>query len=113
MYLEINLPVLTSGTTAAWVHSIGLVLIQEVYIEIGGQKIDDQYGNWMYIWNELTQTANQYDNYQVMIGNTVALTTAAARIEAATLHVPLEFWFNRNIGLALPLIALQSTVCCC
>lgn len=108
MYLEVDLPALvTTGGTAAWTRSIGLVLIQEVYIEIGGQKIDDQYGNFMYIWNELTQSANQYDNYQVMIGNTPALTTPAATIGAATLHVPLEFWFNRNIGLALPLIALQ------
>lgn len=112
MYLEIDLPALvTTGGTAAWTRSIGLVLIQEVYIEIGGQKIDDQYGNFMYIWNELTQSANQYDNYQVMIGNTPALTTPGASISAATLHVPLEFWFNRNIGLALPLIALQLTVC--
>lgn len=112
MYLEIGLPALiTTGGTAAWTRSIGLVLIQEVYIEIGGQKIDDQYGNFMYIWNELTQSANQYDNYQVMIGNTPALTTPLASIAPATLHVPLEFWFNRNIGLALPLIALQLTVC--
>jgi len=108
MYLEIDLPTLaTSGGTAAWTHNIGLVIIQEVYIEIGGQKIDDQYGNWMYIWNELTQTAEQYDNYQVMIGNTPALTTPSASVAGAVLHVPLEFWFNRNIGLALPLIALQ------
>lgn len=108
MYLEVQLPALvTTGGTAAWTRSIGLVLIQEVYIEIGGQKIDDQYGNFMYIWNELTQSANQYDNYQVMIGNTPALTTPLATVNAATLHVPLEFWFNRNIGLALPLIALQ------
>jgi hypothetical protein len=108
MYLEIDLPQLVATTgTAAWTRSIGLVLIQEVYIEIGGQKIDDQYGNWMYIWNELTQSAEQYDNYQVMIGNTIALTTQAATVSGATLHVPLEFWFNRNIGLALPLIALQ------
>lgn len=113
MYLEIDLPTLTtSGGTAAWTHNIGLVIIQEVYIEIGGQKIDDQYGNWMYIWNELTQTAEQYDNYQVMTGNTPALTTPSASVAGAVLHVPLEFWFNKNIGLALPLIALQSTVCC-
>ena len=27
--------------------------------------------------------------------------------ESETLHIPLRFWFNRNPGLALPLIALQ------
>ena len=43
----------------------------------------------------------------VMIGNTTTLTTAALTIPATTLYIPLQFWFNRNPGLALPLIALQ------
>lgn len=108
MYLEIDLPSLvTTGGTAAWTHNIGTTIIDEVYIDIGGQKIDNQYGVWLYIWNELTQSASQEDNYNVMIGNTPALTTASATVAAATLHVPLQFWFNRNIGLSLPLIALQ------
>lgn len=43
-----------------------------------------------------------------MVGNTIALTgTGLSRTEATTLYVPLQFWFNRNPGLALPLIALQ------
>ena len=42
-----------------------------------------------------------------MIGSTAALTTAALNIPAATLYIPLQFWFCRNAGLALPLIALQ------
>lgn len=108
MYLEIGLPSLvTTGGTAAWTHNIGTTMISEVYIEIGGQKIDDQYGIWLYIWNELTQTAEQVDNYSVMIGQVPSLTTEAATVAAKTLHVPLQFWFNRNVGLALPLIALQ------
>lgn len=41
-----------------------------------------------------------------MVGNTVALTTPASTIAAATLYIPLQFWFCRNVGLALPLIAL-------
>lgn len=110
MYLEIQLPELTGTGTQAWTHNIGTTIIDEVYIEIGGQKIDDQYGTWMYIWNELTQSKGQEDNYNVMIGNTPALTTEVATVAAATLHVPLQFWFNRNIGLALPLIALQLKI---
>jgi hypothetical protein len=42
-----------------------------------------------------------------MIGSTVALTTPATSIPAARLYVPFQFWFCRNPGLALPLIALQ------
>ena len=107
MYLQIDLPALTGTGTQAWTHNIGTTMIDEVYIDIGGQKIDTQYGTWLYIWNELTQTEGQADNYNVMIGNTPELTTEASSIAAQTLHVPLQFWFNRNIGLALPIIALQ------
>jgi len=45
-----------------------------------------------------------------MIGNTTALTGATASpntLPQTTLYIPLQFWFNRNPGLALPLIALQ------
>ena len=42
-----------------------------------------------------------------MIGNTTTLTTPSLTIPTSTLYVPLQFWFNRNPGLALPLIALQ------
>ena len=64
----------------------------------------------MNIWNELTQTAEQADGYDSMVGGPNSpLTTAGASVAAATLYVPLQFWFCRNAGLALPLIALQLT----
>ena len=44
-----------------------------------------------------------------MIGDVPELTTMTAdAIPAYTLYVPLQFWFNRNTGLALPLIAIQE-----
>ena len=76
-------------------------LIQEMYIvgnqasftsvevEIGGQKIDKHYGDWMTIYDELFET-----NWGLK---------DAVKGE----FTPLRFWFNRNPGLALPLIALQ------
>ena len=100
-YLQIDLPALTANTgkTVAWTRNIGHVLIDEVSVEIGGATIDKHYGIWFTIWNELTQVAEKEDGYNVMIGNTTALTTQAAAIPAATLYVPLLFWFNRNPGL--------------
>jgi hypothetical protein len=98
---------------------VGHNLIDTVYVEIGGQTIDTHYGDWLNIWNELTQTAEKEAGYNTMIGNTIALTTKTYDIStgtstsnstgtaAATLYVPLQFWFCRNPGLALPLIALQ------
>jgi hypothetical protein len=106
--LEVDLPALSMSTgTVAWTRNVGHVLIDYVTIEIGGQEIDKHYGDWLQIWNELTQTAEKIDGYSVMIGNTTALTTQASTIDATRLYIPFQFWFNRNTGLALPLVALQ------
>ena len=84
----------------------------------------------MHIWNQLTMTSEQQRGYNKMIGNTTQLTfitdpsfadvdgpcesgaptqVCAPRnaLPETTLYVPLLFWFCRNPGLALPLIALQ------
>lgn len=61
----------------------------------------------MHIWEELTQTKEHEDGFNVMIGNTTQLTTEAASIPSTTLYIPTKFWFNEHVGLALPLIALQ------
>lgn len=110
-YLQLVLPSVTlSAGTVNWTRNIGHAIIDYVNIEIGGQEIDRQYGDWLNIWNELTLTAEHEDGYSVMIGNTTALTgntTAQNTLPQTNLVVPFQFWFNRNPGLALPLIALQ------
>jgi hypothetical protein len=79
----------------------GLRVINYVEIEIGGQKIDKHYSHWMYVWNELSLPKSKRNGYNKMVGNT------GGSLNAQTLYIPLEFWFCRNVGLALPLIALQ------
>ena len=132
---EINQSMATSGSDgvyARWLNYIGEQLIAQVEVEIGGQRIDRQYGDWMHIWNQLTMSKEQQKNYWKMIGNTTQLTyitdptfasvsgpCAAAggpaqvcaprnALPETTLYIPLQFWFNKNPGLALPLIALKS-----
>ena len=114
MYLEVDLPVVeTPGSTSnVWTYGVGNALVKQAEIEIGGQLIDRQYGDWMNIWTELTMPAGKRDGYDNMVGNSVAttaITQTGALSSASTqrLYVPLQFWFNRNPGLALPLIALQ------
>ena len=65
MYLQADLPALSSGTTAAWTRNIGNVMIKDVELEIGGSKIDKHYGDYLHIWNELTQCAEKEDGYNV------------------------------------------------
>ena len=119
-----------SGVYARWLDCPGEQLISQVEVEIGGQRIDRQYGDWMHIWQQLTLTCDQEDGYNKMIGNTTQLTfitdplfadvdgpcdssapdaVCAPRnaLPETTLYVPLQFWYCRNPGLALPLIALQ------
>lgn len=107
VYLQLELPTLTGTGTQAWVRNIGHVLIKDVDVEIGGSRIDRHYGQWLHIWQELVQTKEHEDTFNVMIGNTTELTTEVASVPSRTLYVPLQFWFNRNVGLALPIIALQ------
>ena len=134
-YLQVTLPEINqsmgSAVFARWLDFIGEQLIAQVEVEIGGQRIDRQYGDWMHIWNQMTMSSEQQRGYFKMIGNTTQLTyitdpTFAAvsgpcaasggpsqvcaprnALPETTLYIPLLFWFCRNPGLALPLIALQ------
>jgi hypothetical protein len=119
------------GVYARWLDFPGEQIVSQVEVEIGGQRIDRQYGDWMHIWNQLTLTVDQRNGYFAMVGNTTQLTyitdpafaevtgpcassggpsqVCAPRnaLPETTLYVPLLFWFCKNPGLALPLIALQ------
>jgi len=137
-YLQVTLPEINQSMAATgkdvyarWLNYIGEQLISMVEVEIGGQRIDRQYGDWLHIWNQVTISAEQQRGYFKLIGNTTQLTyiidpnfanvsgpcsaaggpsqVCAPRnaLPETTLYIPLQFWFNRNPGLALPLIALQ------
>ena len=85
--------------------SLGYSFIQYIDIEIGGTRIDIQTGHWMAIKNQL----NKEFNKQI---NNLFLTNGFNRAshiseEAISVIIPLDFWFNTNPGLFLPLIALQ------
>ena len=84
----------------------GFQIIDNVEILIGGQQIDKHYGEWLDIWSQLTYTKEKYDQLLEMI-NTSIFTDGTSYDKMARLYIPLQFWFNRNPGLALPLIALQ------
>jgi hypothetical protein len=111
MYVQATIPEVTVATAKRfrWMNWLGHVLLETVELEIGGQKIDKHYGDWLHIWNELTQTAGHQAGYANMVGNVPKLTqyTSNADTSSVELYIPLQFWFNRNPGLALPLIALQ------
>ena len=88
----------------------GHKLVKSVEIEIGGQRIDKHYGDWLHIWNELSQTAGHWKGYMQMVSGTEfddEDLSGQTGHQSKVLYIPLQFWFCRNPGLALPLIALQ------
>ena len=98
-----------SGYQLCWTNYVGLAMIQYVTVEIGGQEVDKHYGFWMYVWQELTMTSEKAQGYKRMVGGNDAAgwLLLGNALESQELHVPLDFWFNINAGLSLPLIALQ------
>jgi hypothetical protein len=129
MYLEIALPEITPAGPVAppsgivtepatnyaeitdsvsWVNGIGFAMIDYVSIWIGQQEIDRQYGEFLYLWAQLTTPGSKRAGYTYMTGQTEVYNADALK-GPLLLYVPLQFWFNRNPGLALPIIALQAT----
>ncbi len=109
MYLKVELGgVDPAGANFAWIRRIGHAIIDTIECEIGGTKIDRQYGTWLDIWYELAREGDHERGYNHMIGDVPALTEFNSTPKSGyTLYIPLQFWFNRHIGLAIPLIALQ------
>jgi len=92
-------------TKFAWDRRIGYAIINTVQIEIGDELIDEQYGDWLNIWHELTLRDEQ--NVDKIIGDVEKLTSYTNGKESYQLFIPLQFWFNRIAGLALPVVSLQ------
>lgn len=110
LFLNIELPSLNPNNVenfyASWTNAIGHAIIKSARINIGGNDIDIQYGLWLEIWNELTLTEEQKYGYYDMVGKhkNFNVTTQPGPL---LLRIPLQFWFCRNLGLALPIVALQ------
>jgi hypothetical protein len=116
LWLEIELPALKSATTGlplSYTNATAHALIQEVSIEIGEQEIDKQTGEWMELYSNYVITQDKIQGWQNMIGKITGGSQGnkpAASVQLygpLYLYVPLRFWFCKNPGLSLPLIALQ------
>ena len=167
-YLEVQLPHYDSTNKKDACYNndqfhLGYNLLKYAELEIGGQLIDRQYGEWMFLWDTLVGSTEKSLNGQQMVGaggrpsvlgSTSPVGTASATSNAVTgtgidvngqalssfvatasvgqvflpsvpagcsnatsrgpnaghpsiVYVPLNFFYCRNPGAALPLIALQ------
>jgi len=99
----------TSSEYMNWTNNTGHALVKECEIEIGGQLIDRHYSQWLDVWNELTDhDESEWRGLNKHAAHKAYLRSGSpSALSSLQLYVPLKFWFCRNPGLALPLIALQ------
>jgi len=103
MYLELtpDTPAVTSTNDAASAEWIAERAVSDIELTIGGQRIDKHYQKWWRLYSELYLDEAKKLQY----GKMASVTNASA--DVGKVFLPLIFFFNRNPGLYLPLIALQ------
>jgi hypothetical protein len=128
-YVEVQLPYLgTDGQPAQWnygtaadgtINPLGFNLISHVELDIGGQLIDRLYSEYMFLWSSLTSDYFKAQKLSTMLHdglntstlrlpNPVGCSTGHGRPSLPnSFYIPLMFFFTKNPGAALPLIALQ------
>lgn len=124
LYLEIELEETVSafveqisGGDASVQGRLGYQLIDYIDLEIGGQLIERMTGTFIDIYNQLTHTnadfikLNRLVNGSLGQGNNTFVTGISNNNGTHTLYsrvlIPIPFWFTKESGLALPLVALK------
>ena len=88
----------------SWVNNAGHAAVTYYELRIGNNVIDRQYSEWMDIWTQLSQSESKKRGLDLMLNRNPQLEYNSGPF---TTYTPMQFWFCRNIGLALPLVALQ------
>ena len=99
------------NTYAKWVNAVGYAIIKEIQLKFGSTILDKHTGLWYDIWNELTDPnrkewpliGKELDTDHSLPNNINNSSTTKSRY-----FVPLKFYFNRNPGLALPILLLND-----
>lgn len=135
VYLSIQLPDIYSSDKFRfrWIDKVAQYMIYTCSVRIDTQLIDQLWGEWMDVWNELTLTNDRRESYNKLIGNVEDFNNprvlepyvvidnnnisyshypegtvyGSPSIKGRRFFIPIPFWFTKNPGLALPLIALQ------
>jgi len=98
MYIELKSAIATTATADVGdCNFVAERAINNVELSIGGQRVDKHYQKWWRMYSELYLDESKKATWGKM-------TTAGT---GKTVYLPLIFFFNRNPGLYLPLIALQ------
>ena len=105
-----------------WIDYVGETIIDTCQLSINGNVIDRQTGEFQHLYRQLTygvdkmsllekMTAYKYHlvptEYKFTPYGTVVQNTFSTTIPSRKVYVPLNFWCNKTLAHAIPLIALQ------
>ena len=126
LFFVIDLPSIISDDDSQfkWVEFIGETMIESIAIYIGGTEIERFSGEWIHIYHKMSLENEKKIIYNKMIGHVEEihnpdpnLYTSASSFDPNTIYVPtivgkriyvpIPFWFSKQTGLSLPMIALQ------
>lgn len=79
-------------------------VIDSVELEIGGQRIDKHYADWFRVYDSLFRKDEERAQYRRMTDFVDGESNGTVK----RFYLPLVFYFNRAVGLSLPLIALTA-----
>ncbi len=100
----------TNNLKFAWNNNIAHNIIEYIDVKLGGDIIDRQYGDFFETNYQIRKKNNIDITYKNMIGQREDLTIYNEEIKPSyIITLPLNFWFNRNMGSAFPLVASQYT----
>ena len=110
MMLQLSLPKIentnTSGNSIGWTNELGHSIIKNIDFLIGGEIIDSIDGDWLDIYSQFYLEEGKKEGYSEMIKKNKSFDNYTYN-DKINLFIPLPFWFCRNIGSSLPLVALQ------
>ena len=92
----------------SWINNIGYHIIDYIQFKIGDDIINELYGEWLYIWQEIAHDDNYKISNNKLIGNIPELTTYNHKTKNSyELHIPLYFYFHKFNNCVIPLLSLK------
>lgn len=95
-------------------NGVGNAIAKNIYLNIGGNIIDQHTSEWLDIYGQLTVKPGCRDNYFSMIKKFDDSVYTTTSFTGGRVYIPLQFWFCRNItaknsSLVMPLSALYNS----
>jgi len=100
----------TNNLKFSWNNNIGHNIIEYIDVKLGADIMDRRYGDSLETFYQIRKKEGTDVTYKKMIGTCEDLIKYNQNIKPSYyITIPLDFWFNKNIGSSFPLVASQYT----